>query len=232
MGRLAFELREEMAKTHRGVAHDDPFPALQCSTCQKWRRVDASTRDVFSNRRWLYDKEREEERALNSECGNLNELITAWLDKLHGSAAAQPVGLAVYHAFCNSSEFLTGLASTYSRVFLQRFIDVCCSTEKQPADELFSYRNELWNAFEGPTFRCDMLVDTTCENECDWQRLTQVPYIFSSSQSLPYDELFVCDVDLDSPGDAVTLGKLMRYSCHVKGKFDDITDENWCSVPG
>mgnify|MGYP005677596791 CR=1 FL=1 len=77
-----------------------------------------------------------------------------------------------------------------------------------------------------------MLVDTSCEDQCDWQRLTEEPYVFSSEQEFPYDEMFVRDVALDSPGDAVTLAQFMKYSCQAKGTIEAPEEENWCSVPG
>ena len=84
VSRLVFEPQEEVEKTNRGVEIDDAFPALQCSnpSCQKWRRVDASTRDVFSNKRWWFDKVLAEERDLLVECVNLDSVIRAWLDAL------------------------------------------------------------------------------------------------------------------------------------------------------
>ena len=74
---LAFEPKEELERTHRGVAPDEPLPMLQCSKpcCQKWRRVDASTRDVFDNSRWWYDRLVDEERALHCNCPNINTLL-------------------------------------------------------------------------------------------------------------------------------------------------------------
>ena len=65
-----------------------------------------------------------------------------------------------------------------------------------------------------------MLVDTVCDDQCDWERLTQVPYAFTSEQDFSYNEMFVRDVAFDSPGDAVTLAQFMRYSCQAKGKVE------------
>ena len=80
MTRLLFEPKDEVEKTHRGVEADDAFPALQCSDpcCQKWRRVDASTREVFGNKRWWFDKMLEEERALIAECSDLDIAMRSW----------------------------------------------------------------------------------------------------------------------------------------------------------
>ena len=44
--------------------------------------------------------------------------------------------------------------------------------------------------------------------------------------------MFVRDVALDSPGDAVTLAEFMKYSCQAKGTIEAVEEENWCSVPG
>ena len=77
-----------------------------------------------------------------------------------------------------------------------------------------------------------MLVDTTCDDQCDWQRLTQVPYVFKSGQEIPYDEMFVRDVAFDSPGDAVTLAKYMKYSRQATGQIEELEQTNSCSVPG
>ena len=77
-----------------------------------------------------------------------------------------------------------------------------------------------------------MLVDTTCEDQCGWERLTQVPYAFSSEQDFSYNEMFVRDVAFDSPGDAVTLAEFMEYSCQAKGEVEKTEEEKWCYVPG
>ena len=77
-----------------------------------------------------------------------------------------------------------------------------------------------------------MLVDTSCEDQCDWQRLTEEPYVFSSEQEFSYDEMFVRDVALDSPGDTVTLAQFMKYSCQPKGTIEAPEEDNWCSLPG
>ena len=71
--------------------------------------MDASTRDVFSNKRWLYDLEKEEERALNIDCSNLDVLVSAWLAKLPAPAVTAPIGFSLYEAFCKSSEELAEL---------------------------------------------------------------------------------------------------------------------------
>ena len=44
--------------------------------------------------------------------------------------------------------------------------------------------------------------------------------------------MFVRDVALDSPGDAVTLAEFMEYSSQAKGNAEKSEEENWCSVPG
>ena len=146
--------------------------------------MDASTRDVFSNKRWLYDKEKEEVRVLNMYCSNFDALISAWLANLPAAEVTAPIGLSLYEAFCESSPELEELAAQYPRACLQGFIDACFTSSKQPGDELFAYKSDLWNAFSGPVFRCDMLVDTTCDDQCDWERLKKVPYVFSSEKDL------------------------------------------------
>ena len=105
--------------------------------------MDASTRDVFSNKRWLYDQEKEEERALNIDCNNLDVLVSAWLAKLPATAVTAPIGLSLYETFCKSSEELAELVFQHPLAFLQRFINVCFTSAKQPGDELFAYRTEL-----------------------------------------------------------------------------------------
>ena len=157
----------------------------------------------------------EEERALMVECSNLDNAIRAWLAAMPAREAVLPVPLTVYEDFCASSENFAGFARTFPRALLQRFMDVCWSAQKQPGHELYSRCDELWNELGGPMFKCDMLVDTTCSEQCDWQRLASEPYDFGALESMAYDELFVRDVAVESPGDAVMVAKFIHYSQQI-----------------
>ena len=80
--------------------------------------------------------------------------------------------------------------------------------------------------------KCDMLVDTTCDEQCDWQRLASEPYDFGALEPMAYDELFVPDVAVESPGDAVVVAKFVRYSQQSGGNAAVGSGDGWCSVPG
>ena len=164
---------------------------------------------MFSNKRWWFDKVLAEERGLLVECVDLDTVMRSWLARIPLHEAATPVSLRVYEEFCQSSESLLTLSRDFPRALLQRFIDVCWSVQKQPCHELYSRNDDMWNALGGPMFRCDMLVDTTCDEQCDWQRLVEEPYNFDAKQAMTYDELFVRDVAENSPEDAVVVAKLL-----------------------
>ena len=115
----------------------------------------------------------EAERALIAECSDLDTAIRSWLAARPARESVAPVPLTAYDEFRASSENFADIARRFPRTLLQRFIDVCWSTQKQPGHELYSRSDELWNELGGPKFKCDMLVDTTCNDQCDWQRLVR-----------------------------------------------------------
>ena len=93
---LAFEPKEELERTHRGVAPEEPLPLLQCSKpcCLKWRRVDASTRDVFDNGRWWYDRLVDEERALHCNCPHIDTWLRRWVKERVSERSREPFVLS------------------------------------------------------------------------------------------------------------------------------------------
>ena len=120
------------------------------------------------------------------------------------------------------------------RALLQRFIDVCWSLNYQPELELYTRSDEQWNALPGPVFRCDMLVDTSCDEQCDWDRLVSKPYDFNAKEKFSYDDLFLRDVGESSTGNAITVVKHMQLAKEDQGEaFSQVALTcGSCTVPG
>ena len=139
----------------------------------------------------------------------------------------------MFDDFCTSSQEFATLASECPRALLQRFIDVCWSLGYQPELELYTRNEEHWNALPGPVFRCDMLVDTTCEEQCDWERLVNEPYDFRSTEKYT-SEAFLRNVSASATGNNVTLVKHVQRSTEGEGEAVEPTADRsgYCTVPG
>ena len=75
---------------------------LQCSNscCQKWRRVDGCTQELFSNKTWLRDRLADEERELYEQCHDYDAHVRRWLAREGTSESLAAV---------DYEEFLAGL---------------------------------------------------------------------------------------------------------------------------
>ena len=82
--RLGFEpsaLRETASGSAPNTSSEaSSLPMLQCShpCCQKWRRVDGATQELFSNKAWWTDRLGDEEKQLYQQCPEFDTLLSRW----------------------------------------------------------------------------------------------------------------------------------------------------------
>ena len=175
----------------------------------------------------------DEERALHSNCPNIDTLLRGWIKTRAAERKHEPFDCGDYEAFCDSTEELTSLAADNPRALVQRFIDISLCEHFQVQLELYRRQEDMRNQLGGPCFRCDMLVDTTCEEQCDWGKIFSDPYEFNALADMAYGEVFVCDVNIESTRDAIRVAKFMRDSSHECNNTETAaTEEGWCSMPG
>ena len=54
-----------------------------------------------------------------------------------------------------------------------RIFRIRLEEKKEVHGEIYDAEAELWNSLDGPVFHCSMLVGTTCEDTCDWQKMAE-----------------------------------------------------------
>ena len=205
---------------------------LMCSKCMKFRRVDAATRLVFSNKEWM-------QAALREDMPCLFEAVPAFtveLDTYLGmvrAAGSDAVQAGHFWAFLD----IVGLGDSFQHIFdgvvqtnaeegelppaeasivrqfnvLQRFMEVASLLElRTHSDGLQGMYETLENALPGVLFRCDALVWSREELQGERSSL-KLPC------DVPCDWQRAFDVFHDMSGCANMGGELLLGYCSQRG---------------
>jgi hypothetical protein len=83
-------------------------------------------------------------------------------------ASAPAADMPAYEAFLRAVAGAARAAAVSPAPVLQLFVDTCAGLGVARAGDLDDERRSVWAALPSPRFRCVMLVDTSCEDPCDW----------------------------------------------------------------
>ena len=124
---------------------------------------------------WWTDRLRDEEDQLYGLCTEFDTHLFRWLQR---SDCADMITLRDYEEFRKDLPANAGaiLHDSVSRALVYCFKRGCQESSKAVHAEICDEESELWNRLDGPVFRCNMLVNTTCEDTCDWHMIAEIPY--------------------------------------------------------
>ena len=80
------------------------------------------------------------------------------------------------------------LVESVPRALLFCFTRGCRECKKDVDAAVYEEEGELWNKLDGPVFHCSMLVDTSCNEPCDWHRIAEEPYDLQRLHKLGYGD--------------------------------------------
>ena len=170
------------------------FPCLLCSECGSWRRVDDDTLSVYSNETY-FDGHMVvlEQDFVAVDSGVVSDLLR-YLRQLSG-----PVTAEMLQEFWSASNLRL-------RLWHARSADcVALSVHKSIVHEcgslspaLLSVYHRYWSALPGPKFCCSMLVNGSCDEQCDWKRAVECVHDFTGLRKLSHDPVLLLDPELET----------------------------------
>ena len=136
---------------------------------------------IFSNQVWWSDRRLDDRRALLLEKPDLVASHARWLDNKADLLRSHVLNQAMFADFCDADAGLRALKETHETALLLFFVEESRGHGFEVDEDLHARVQTYWNDLGGTKFRCPMLVDTMCDNGCDWARLTSVPDTFENS---------------------------------------------------
>ena len=155
------------------------FEWLECSNCQRWRRVDLATARLFSNWHWRQHECEERRAALTASFPRLVHALRRFLGWIGGGLLAEresgsvtTVEMTAVEAFLTRMGWQEAFGEDHRRALLELVVTECrrCAPPR-PCGDVQREIEAAQNLESGPVFRCDMLAATTCEMVCDHELL-------------------------------------------------------------
>ena len=142
---------------------------LCCDVCEKWRRVDADSLRVWDNRFYFEGRVVEASRLLQNTDSGFHKRLTEAVLQRH--IQKEEFNLSDLRAYASDEvdELEEQGAATFKFLSVVEFLRQSLPDRVQSllGDDIFLHEATLWNKLVGPTFRCDLLVNTHCSDVAD-----------------------------------------------------------------
>lgn len=215
--RMHFDVDDTVSGKSGTTDVDFPFQVLLCEACNNYRRVDDSTYKTFENRGFLYDEVREQ----------ILHMVHEYPSMLHDlqsriSETSPPISLDVYNALFKCTDTDASSPSSYVLPYdhtlrcMMLFEETSTYMGIELDHAFLNAYTEAWNQQQGPAFKCDMLINCSCVQTCDWKLAFETPHEFSDLVPKSNEELLLQSHDQES------------QSLHTAGFFDFIVSDTYC----
>ena len=175
---------------------------LTCESCGKLRRVDKHTIENFSKERWSVERIDSAIEQIKRDIPFVDAMITASFSSTTSKGRGRPgvkkpripdtvICLSFFERFITLLGDAWGASNAIEKAaFLKLFCHQATTQGRTTNTKDFDRKiEELHDALPGPAFSCDMLVDTSCNEPCDWVLASETNHDLSSLENIGHETL-------------------------------------------